>query len=69
MNETKLATLEQIREFPAGTTEVVFAIPAEEHRLRAFVATVLRSAIPAEEHRLRAFVATVLRSGIRHDDG
>jgi len=45
MNETKLATLEQIREFPAGTTEVVFAIPAEEHRLRAFVATVLRSGI------------------------
>jgi len=45
MNETKLATLEQTREFPASTTEVVFAIPAEEHRLRAFVATVLRSGI------------------------
>src|SRR5271156_6252811 len=42
MNETKLATLEQIREFLAGTSDVTFAIPAEEARLRAFVTTVLR---------------------------
>src|SRR6266404_363985 len=30
MNETKLATPEQIREFLAGTTELVFAVLAEE---------------------------------------
>jgi len=42
MNESKLATLEQIREFLAGTSDVAFAIPAEEPRLRAFVAKVLR---------------------------
>jgi len=42
MNETKLATLEQIREFLAGTADVVFAIPADEPRLRVFVAAVLR---------------------------
>jgi hypothetical protein len=42
MNETKLATLEQIREFLAGTSDVVFAIPADEPRLRVFVAAVLR---------------------------
>jgi hypothetical protein len=28
MNESKLATLEQIREFLAGTTDLAFAIPA-----------------------------------------
>ena len=39
MNESKLATLEQ---FLAGTCDVAFAIPAEEPRLRAFVAKVLR---------------------------
>jgi hypothetical protein len=32
--KTKLATLEQIREFRAGTSEVAFTIPAEEPRLR-----------------------------------
>lgn len=42
MNETKLATLEQIREFLAGTADVAFAVPADEPRLRVFVATVLR---------------------------
>jgi hypothetical protein len=42
MNETKLATLEQIREFLAGTSDVAFATPADEPRLRAFVASVLR---------------------------
>jgi hypothetical protein len=46
MNETKLATLEQIREFLAGTTEVVFAVPAEEPRLRAFVAKKSPAALP-----------------------
>jgi transposase InsO family protein len=42
MNETKLATLEQIREFLAGTSDVVFSVPADEPQLRVFVATVLR---------------------------
>jgi hypothetical protein len=42
MNESKLATLEQIREFLAGTSEVAFAIPVDEPRLRAFVAKVLQ---------------------------
>jgi hypothetical protein len=42
MNESKLATLEQIREFLAGTSDVAFAIPADEPRLRAFVASVLQ---------------------------
>jgi len=42
MNETKLGTLEQIREFLAGTSDVAFAIPTGEPRLRAFVASVLR---------------------------
>ncbi len=41
MNETKLATLEQIREFLAGTADVVFAVP-EDPALRVFVATILR---------------------------
>ncbi len=42
MNESKLATLEQIREFLSGTSNVAFAIPAEEPRLRGIVAQVLR---------------------------
>jgi transposase InsO family protein len=42
MNESKLATIEQIAEFMAGTSSVVFSIPADESRLRAFVATVLK---------------------------
>ncbi len=42
MNETKLATLEQIREFLAGTSDVTFTIPADDARLRAFVGTVIR---------------------------
>ncbi|MBS0397946.1 MAG: integrase, partial [Proteobacteria bacterium] len=41
MNESRLATLEQIREFLAGTCDMVFAIPADEPRRRAFVAKVL----------------------------
>ena len=42
MNESKLETLEQIREFLPVTSDVAFAIPAEEPRLRAFVAKVLQ---------------------------
>lgn len=42
MNESKLKTLEQIREFLTGTADVVFSIPTDETTLRAFVASVLR---------------------------
>jgi hypothetical protein len=42
MNESKLETIEQIREFLAGTSEVAFSIPADEYTLRAFVTTVMR---------------------------
>src|SRR4051794_40770043 len=42
MNESRLDTIEQIAEFMAGTSTVVFSIPAHESRLRAFVATVLK---------------------------
>ena len=42
MNESKLETIEQIREFLTGTAAVTFSIPAEESTLRAFVATVIR---------------------------
>ena len=40
LNESKLATLEQIREFLAGTSDVGFTIPAEEPRLRVRIDTV-----------------------------
>ncbi|HWS63960.1 MAG TPA: hypothetical protein VN325_14490 [Steroidobacteraceae bacterium] len=43
MNETKLATLEQIREFLAGTSDVTFTIPADDAQLRSFVGTVIRA--------------------------
>ena len=42
MNETKLKTIEQIREFLTGTADVSFSIPADESTLRAFVSTVIR---------------------------
>jgi hypothetical protein len=42
MNEARLDTIEQIREFLAGTADVVFAIPTDDSRLRTFVATVLK---------------------------
>ncbi len=42
MNEASLETIEQIREFLAGTCDLAFSIPADESTLRAFVATVLR---------------------------
>lgn len=42
MNESKIETIEQIREFLTGTAAVTFSIPADESTLRAFVATVLR---------------------------
>ena len=41
MNEAKLETIEQVRDFLAGTADVSFSIPAEEAALHAFVATVI----------------------------
>ena len=41
MNESILETIEQIREFLAGTSAVAFSIPADESTPRAFVATVI----------------------------
>ena len=42
MNEARLETIEQIREFLAGTADMAFTVPSEEAKLRQFVATVLR---------------------------
>lgn len=42
MNVSKLDTIEQIKEFLAGTAEVAFSNPTDPSALRAFVATVLR---------------------------
>jgi hypothetical protein len=42
MNEARLETIEQIREFLAGTVDVAFTVPTEEAKLRQFVVTVLR---------------------------
>ena len=42
MNESRLETIEQIREFLAGTADVAFSVPSDEAKLRAFVATVIR---------------------------
>lgn len=42
MNEARLDTIEQIREFLAGTADVAFSVPTDEVKLREFVATVLR---------------------------
>lgn len=42
MNESRLETIEQIREFLAGTADVAFSVPTDEAKRRAFVVTVLR---------------------------
>ena len=42
MNEARLDTIEQIREFLAGTADLAFTVPPEEAKLRQFVVTVLR---------------------------
>jgi hypothetical protein len=42
MNDARLETIEQIREFLAGTADVTFAIPTEEAALHSFTATVLK---------------------------
>ncbi len=41
MNETRLATIEQIREFLAGTADVRFATPLDPPRVRRFLTGVL----------------------------
>jgi len=56
MNESRLATIEQIREFLAGTADVAFSIPADESTLRAFVAAVLK--------RFRYFSLTKAQRGV-----
>jgi hypothetical protein len=42
MNETRLGTIEQIREFLAGTADVVFTTPDDQEALHQFIAMVLR---------------------------
>ncbi len=42
MNESKLQTIEQIREFLTGASDVTFSIPSNESRLRDFIVTVIR---------------------------
>jgi hypothetical protein len=42
MNEAELATIEQVRQFLAGTADLTFAAPVEETQRRQCVATVLR---------------------------
>lgn len=42
MNEARLDTIEQIREFLAGTADLACTAPTEEAKRRQFVATVLR---------------------------
>jgi transposase InsO family protein len=42
MNDSKLTTIEQIREFLAGTADATFSIPTDQARLHEFVAIVLR---------------------------
>jgi hypothetical protein len=56
MNESRLETIEQIREFLAGTADVAFSIPADESTLRAFVAAVLK--------RFRYFGLTKAQRGV-----
>ena len=41
MNESRLQSIEQIREFLKGASDVTFSIPANETRLRDFVVTVM----------------------------
>ena len=42
MNLAKLGTIEQIREFLAGTADLTFTVPTEEANRRRFVVTVVR---------------------------
>ncbi len=42
MNDSKLTTIEQIREFLAGTADATFSIPSDQATLHEFVAAVLK---------------------------
>ncbi len=42
MNESKLGTIEQVRQFLAGIVDVAFTVPTEEAKRRRFVETVLQ---------------------------
>ena len=42
MNDSRLKTIEQIREFLRATAEVTFKVPSGESQRRAFVATLLK---------------------------
>lgn len=42
MNEARLETIEQIREFLAGTADVAFTLPPEEAKRREFIVAVLK---------------------------
>ncbi len=42
MNVAKLGTIDQIREFLAGTADLTFTVPTEEAKRRRFVVTVVR---------------------------
>ena len=42
MNEARLETIEQVREFLMGTVDITFSISTDESALHAFVASVLR---------------------------
>jgi len=42
MNDAKLETIEQMREFLAGTADISFSIPTDSDGLRGFVADVLK---------------------------
>ena len=42
MNDSRLQSIERIQEFLSGAADVSFSIPANETRLRDFIATVIR---------------------------
>jgi hypothetical protein len=42
MNDSKLNSIEQIREFLEGTSEVTFTTPTDEPQRRAFVTKILK---------------------------
>ena len=42
MNEVRLGTIEQIREFLEGTADVAFTVPSDDVKRRRFIATVLK---------------------------
>jgi len=59
MNDARLETIEQIREFLAGTADVAFSGPPDESSRHAFVANVLRRLRRIASIRFRASARTV----------